>query len=145
MPKNQKTWKNRFLREFWVYLLNGKVNFYDFLGQITYNQYLKVGKNIFPKTCSIFEKKSTLQNLKFLKNPFFDFHKIQNLSSQRPKLSAPQSSATRSDLFGQGKQFNQNFCIYFEERRLESKKKLKGRLQNKKRVTRVTLGKKVGR
>ena len=48
----------------------------------------------------------------FLKNPDFDFQKIQNLSSQRPKLSSPQSSATRSDLFGQGEQFSKKFCIF---------------------------------
>ena len=79
--KTKKTWKIRFLREFWLYLQNSKVNFYDFLGQNTFNQYLKAGKKISPRTCFIFEKKSTLQNFKFLKNPFFDFHKIQNLSS----------------------------------------------------------------
>merc|ERR1712102_21329 len=102
-----------FLREFWLYLQNSKVNFYDFFGQNTFNHYLKAGKKNFPKTCFIFEKKSTLQNLKFLKNPDFDFHKIQNLSSQRPKLSAPRSSATRSDLFGQGEQFSKKNLHFF--------------------------------
>ena len=92
-----------------------------FLGQNTFKQYLKAGKKIFPKTCFIFEKKSTLQNLKFLKNPSFDFHKIQNLSSQRPKLSAPRSSATRSDLFGQGEQFSKKFCIFLMKEGLYQK------------------------
>ena len=114
MPKNQKTWKTRFLREFWLYLQNGKVNFYDFLGQNTFKQYLKAGKKIFPKTSFILKKKS--KKIKFLKNPSFDFHKIQNLSSQRPKLSAPRSSATRSDLFGQGEQFSKFFCIFLKKK-----------------------------
>ena len=57
----------------------------------------------------------------FLKNLFYDFQKIQNLSSQRPKLSAPQSSATRSDLFGQGEQFSKEFCIFFMKEGLYQK------------------------
>ena len=130
MPKNQKTWKTRFLREFWLYLQNGKVNFYDFLGQNTFNQYLKAGKKIFPKSCFIFEKKWTLQNLKFLKNLFFDFHKIQDLSSQRPKLSAPQSSASCSDLFGQGEQFSQNVCIFLRKEGLNKQAYMAYKLPN---------------
>ena len=53
MLRNPKTWKTRFLREFWLYLQNGKVNFYDFMGQNTFNQYLQAGKKISPKTCFI--------------------------------------------------------------------------------------------
>ena len=57
----------------------------------------------------------------FLKNPDFDFQKIQNLSSQRPKLSSPRSSATRSDLFGQGEQFSKKFCIFLMKEGLYQK------------------------
>ena len=102
-------------------LQNGKVNFFHFLAQKTFNQYQKAGGKIFLKTCFIFEKTLVLQKVKFLKNLFFDFHKIQNLSTQRPKLSAPWSSASRSDLFGQGEQFNQNFCIFLRKEGLNQK------------------------
>ena len=78
-------------------------------------------KKIFPKTCFIFEKKLPLQKVIFLKNLFFYFQKIQNLSSQRPKLSAPRSSGTRSDLFGQGEHFSRNFCIFLMKEGLNQK------------------------
>ena len=61
------------------------------------------------KFSSILEKKSTLQKLKLLKNPSFYFFKIQNLRSQRPKFSGPQSSASSLDLFGKGEQFREIF------------------------------------
>ena len=69
-------------------------------------------KKFFSKTFFIFEKMSTLQKLKFLKNPDFVFHEIQNLSTQRPIFSAPQRSASSLDLFGQGKQFRQNVVTF---------------------------------
>ena len=91
------------------------------MGQNTPNQYQKAGEKIFLKTCIIFEKISTLQNSKFLKNLFFDFHKIQNLGAQRPKLLGPQSSASSLDLFGQGEQFSQNVCIFVMKEGLNQK------------------------
>ena len=81
----------------------------------------RLGGKIFLKTCFIFEKTLVLQKVKFLKNPFFDFHKIQNLSTHRPKVSALWSSASRSDLFGQGEQFCQNFCIFSRKEVLNQK------------------------
>ena len=41
-----------------------------------------------------------MQKLKFLQNPDFHFHEIQNLSSQRHTFLGSQSSASSSDLFG---------------------------------------------
>ena len=109
--KNANKWKTRFLREFWLYLQNGKVNFYDFLAQNIFHHKQKNGKEKFSKFSSILEKKSTLQKLKLLKNPSFYFFEIQNLRSQSPKSSGPQSSASSLDLFGQGKQFGEIFEV----------------------------------
>ena len=60
--------KPGFLRELWLYLQNGKVNFYEFLAHNTFDHKQKKGKFFFSKFLSIFEKTSTLQKLKFLKN-----------------------------------------------------------------------------
>ena len=43
------------------------------------------------KTISILEKKLTLQELKFLRNLFFDFHEIQHLSGKRPIFLYPKA------------------------------------------------------
>ena len=43
----------------------------------------------------------------FLKNPSFDFHQIQNLSSNRSIFWPPKRSDHPSDLFGQRKKFCQ--------------------------------------
>ena len=67
--------------EFWLYLKNGKVNFYDFLAQNTFDHKQKNGRTFFSIFFSIFEKTSTLQKLKFLKNLFFYFFEIQNLGT----------------------------------------------------------------
>ena len=99
--------KNRFLRVLWLYLQNGKVKFYDFLAQNTFEHKQKNDKKKFSKFSSISEKKPTLQKLKFLKNLFFDFFEIQNLRCQRPRFSRPQSSESSLDLFGQGNQFSE--------------------------------------
>ena len=95
------------MRELWLYLQNSKVNFYDFLAQNTFDHKQKNGKNFFSNFFSIFEKTSTLQKLKFLKNLFFYFFEIQNLRSQRPIFSGPQSSVSSLDLCGQGEQFSE--------------------------------------
>ena len=78
-------------------------------------------KIFFSKTFFIFQKMSTLQKLKFLKNPDFVFHEIQNLSTQRPIFSAPRRSASSLDLFGQGEQFRQNVCIFWRKDGLNQK------------------------
>ena len=109
------------MRELWLYLQNGKVNFYDFLAQNTFDHKQKNGKKKFSKFLSIFEKTSTLQKLKFLKNLFFYFFEIQNLSCQRPKFSGPQSSASSLDLFGQGKQFSEIFEVFLRLEGLNQK------------------------
>ena len=77
------------MRELWLYLQNGKVNFYDFLAQNTFDHKQKNGKEKFSKFSSILEKKSTLQKLKLLKNLSFYIFEIQNLRSERPKFSGP--------------------------------------------------------
>ena len=67
--------------ELWLYLQKGKVNFYDFFAQNTFGHKQKNDKKFFSKFLSIFEKTSTLQKLKFLKNLFFYFFEIQNLGT----------------------------------------------------------------
>ena len=109
------------MKELWLYLQNGKVNLYDFLAQNTFDHKQKKGKKKFSKFSSIFEKQPTLQKLKFLKNPFFYFFEIQNLSCQRPKFSGPQSSASSLDLFGQGKQFSEIFEVFLRLEGLNQK------------------------
>ena len=47
--------------EFWLYLKNGKVNFYDFFGTKHINHNLKYGKFVFSNFSFIFEKTLTLQ------------------------------------------------------------------------------------
>ena len=109
------------MKELWLYLQNGKVNLYDFLAQNTFDHKQKKGKKNFSKFSSIFEKQPTLQKLKFLKNPFFYFFEIQNLSCQRPKFSGPRSSASSLDLFGQGKQFSEIFEVFLRLEGLNQK------------------------
>ena len=113
------------MRELWLFLQNDKVNFYDFLAQNTFNHKQKIGKKKFSKFFSIFENKSTLQKLKFLKNLFFYFFEIQNLSCQRHKFSVPQSSASSLDLFGQGKQFSEIFEVFLKLEGLNQKNLLR--------------------
>ena len=62
-----------------------------------------------------------MQKLKLLKNVFFYFFEIQNLRSQRPIFSGPQSSASSLDLFGQGKQFSENFEVFLRLEGLNQK------------------------
>jgi hypothetical protein len=113
------------LKELWLYLQNGKVNYHDFLAKNTFDHKQKVGKKKISKFSSIFEKQPTLQKLKFLKNPFFYFFEIQNLSCQRPKFSGPQSSASSLDLFGQGKQFSEIFELFLRLEGLNQKNLLR--------------------
>ena len=109
------------MKELWLYLQNGKVNYHDFLAQNTFDHKQKVGKKEISKFSSIFEKQPTLQKLKFLKNLFFYFSEIQNLSCQRPKFSGPRSSASSLDLFGQGKQFSEIFEVFLRLEGLNQK------------------------
>ena len=62
-----------------------------------------------------------MQKLTLLKNPSFYFYEIQNLRSQRPKFSGPQSSASSLDLFGQGKQFSEIFEVFLRLEGLNQK------------------------
>ena len=57
-------------------------------------------KKFFSKTFFIFEKMSTLQKLKFLKNPDFVFHEIQNLRTQRPILYCQNFGTPSTKVFG---------------------------------------------
>ena len=68
--------KTRFLRKLWLYLQNGKVNFYEFLAQNTFDHKQKNGKKMFKiffhfREISIFEKLMFSQKwIKFLNNYF---------------------------------------------------------------------------
>ena len=103
--------KTRFLRELRLYLQNGKVNYYDFLAQNTFDHKQKNEKKFFSKFFFIFDKKSTLKKIEISQKPVF-FHEIQNFSSLRPIFLGPQSSASISDLFGQGEQFSEIFFAF---------------------------------
>ena len=81
-------------------------------GPNTFDHKQKNGKKFFPNFFPIFEKTSTLQKLKFLKNLFFYFFEIQNLRTYRPIFSGPQSSASSLDLFVQGEQFSEIFEVF---------------------------------
>ena len=109
------------MKELWLYLQNSKVNLYDFLAQNTFDHKQKKGKKKFSKFSSIFEKRPTLQKLKFLKNPFFHFFEIQNLRSQWPIFSGPRSSASSLDLFGQGEQSIEIFEVFLRLEGLNQK------------------------
>ena len=75
------------MREFRIYFQNNNANFYDILVQNTCDHKQKKGKIKFSKFFSSFEKKSTLQKLKFVKNLFFLFFLNSKLKGQK----APES------------------------------------------------------
>ena len=58
-------------REFWLHLLNSKDNFYDVLTPNTFNDDQEAENTFSSNFFEIFEKKLTLQKLKFLMNLFF--------------------------------------------------------------------------
>ena len=63
----------------------------------------------------------------FLKNPSFDFHKIQNLSSHESIFWPPKNSDHLSDLFGQGTKFC-DFWHFFDKISSSDQISLKGGL-----------------
>ena len=52
---------------------------------------------------------------------FYYSFEIQNLRSQRPKFSGPQSSVSSLDLLGQGKQFSEFFGVFLRLEGLNQK------------------------
>ena len=105
----------------WLYLGRAEHIFLIFWHKTPLTINKRMAKKNFQNSFPFLRKKPTLQKLKFLKNLFFYFFEIQNLSCQRHKFSVPRSSASSLDLFGQGKQFSEIFEVFLRLEGLNQK------------------------
>ena len=75
--KNVKIVKTRFLRELRLYLQNGKVNYYDFLAQNTFDHKQKNGKKNFQNFYPFLRKHQLCKSWNFSKTCFFTLLKFK--------------------------------------------------------------------